>query len=418
MLEKYPIPNYIGYAIPVFFILISVELLIARRTQKDYYRFNDSINDLTLGIYSRVFGKFYAIIYLFAYIYIYENFRLTTLGIGSVFAWVFGFFAVDFIYYWFHRLSHQVAIIWGSHDPHHSSEEYNLSVALRQGSFQGIFSGPFYLPLALIGLHPIVFFTHSQFNTLYQFWIHTRSIKSLGFLEKFLNTPSHHRVHHGKNPEYIDKNHAGTLIIWDKLFGTFQPEKEEPVYGIVKPLSSFNPMWANFHYWAHLARMVKKARGFDKIRVLFKDPGYKPDYMGGTSEIPPVTRDSQVKYDPPVSRAVNGYVLLQFILVMPLAVKLIFMGSEAFTLYGVALAVVILVNLMAIGWLLENRTFGWMFELLRISAVAAVAGSFWYINPTDIASGIYALVMLSTLLPAAALMRRSIKQRKLTVIGA
>ena len=151
------------------------------------------------------------------------------------------FLGVDCAYYWFHRIAHEYNAPWAGHVVHHSSEDYNLAVALRQGTFQGLFSWVFYLPLALVGFPPAWFAAMSSFDTLYQFWIHTRAIGKLGPLEWVLNTPSHHRVHHGRNPKYLDKNYAGTLIIWDRMFGTFQAEEEEPVYGLTKPLEQLEP---------------------------------------------------------------------------------------------------------------------------------------------------------------------------------
>jgi len=143
---------------------------------------------------------------------------------------------------------------WATHIAHHQSEEYNLSVALRQGVFQGFFFNFFYLPLAFLGFPPVVYIVCSQINTIYQFWIHTRTVGKLGFLERFMHTPSHHRVHHGRDAKYIDRNHAGVFIIWDKMFGTFQEEEEEPNYGLVSPLQSWNPVWGQVHYFAKLAR--------------------------------------------------------------------------------------------------------------------------------------------------------------------
>lgn len=408
MLEKYAVTNYIAFAIPVFFLLIFIELVAAFFMKKKLYRINDSITDLSLGTYSRVFGKFYGLFFLLLYIYIYENYRIWHLGYESVFAWVFGFFAVDFLYYWFHRASHQIAIIWGSHDPHHSSEEYNLSVALRQGSFQGVFSFWFYLPLAFIGLHPVVFFTHSQFNTLYQFWIHTRIIGKMGFLEWFLCTPSHHRVHHGRNPEYIDKNHGGTLIIWDRLFGTFQEEKQEPVYGIVKPLGSFNPMWANFHYWRYLIGLTKRARGFDKIKIWFKGPGYKPDYLGGESQVPQISRDTQVLYNPPLATSTGIYALLQFLFTTPVILKLVFMGPEAFSITGGLLAVIILGSLLSLGWVLENRILGRTTEISRLSLFSALGGYLLVTGPFDWQIAVFTVLSSVSLVLAMVMIKADI----------
>ena len=192
------------------------------------------------------------------------------------------FLGVDCAYYWFHRIAHEYNAPWAGHVVHHSSEDYNLAVALRQGTFQGVFSWVFYLPLALLGYPPAWFAAMSSFDTLYQFWIHTRLIGKLGPLEWVLNTPSHHRVHHGRNPKYLDKNYAGTLIIWDRMFGTFQAEEEEPVYGLTKPLNSWNPLWANLHVWRDLCRDAWLApRWVDKLRIWFMPQGWRPEGLAG-----------------------------------------------------------------------------------------------------------------------------------------
>jgi sterol desaturase/sphingolipid hydroxylase (fatty acid hydroxylase superfamily) len=174
-------------------------------------------------------------------------------------------------------MSHEINAIWATHIVHHQSEEYNLTVALRQSWFQAFFSTLFYLPLAWIGFDPITTVTVIAFNTLYQFWIHTELIKNMGWFEWIFNTPSHHRVHHGSNPEYIDKNHGGTLIVWDRIFGTFQAEQVAPVYGITTPLRSWNPFHANFHYWNDLIQLSARAsRATDKLKVFFAAPGWQP----------------------------------------------------------------------------------------------------------------------------------------------
>ncbi|MCA9684087.1 MAG: sterol desaturase family protein, partial [Myxococcales bacterium] len=185
--------------------------------------------------------------------------------------WVFALIALDFLYYWFHRWSHEVNFLWASHIVHHQSEEYNLTVALRQSAFQGLFSIWLYLPLALVGVPPLVYVFSSQINTIYQFWIHTRLVKRMGPLEWVLNTPSHHRVHHGADPLYLDRNYAGMLIVWDRWFGSFQEEREEPTYGTTKPLAHWNPLWANFDYWATLIREARSMpRLRDRLQIWFR----------------------------------------------------------------------------------------------------------------------------------------------------
>lgn len=230
--------NYIALAIPVFLVLIGVELAFARHEQKEFYRFNDAINDLSCGIAQQVVGIFSKVLIFAGYLWIYENFRWLEISPKSVLAWIVLLFGVDLCYYWFHRVSHRMNAPWAAHIVHHQSEEYNLAVALRQGTFQSWFSWIFYLPLAIIGFPPPMFLAMSAFDTLYQFWIHTRAIDRLGPLEWFMNTPSHHRVHHARNPKYLDKNYAGIFIIWDRMFGTFEPEEEPVVYGVTEPLNS------------------------------------------------------------------------------------------------------------------------------------------------------------------------------------
>src|SRR6185295_5934812 len=265
--------NYVVLAVPVFFLLIGLELFITRLQEKDYYTLSDSVTDLGCGLFQQ-FTEVALKTFLFAgYLFLYSHWRIFEIQSHSVAAWVGCLLGQDFLYYWFHRKSHEVNAFWAAHVVHHSSEEYNLSVALRQGAFQPVFSWIFYLPLAVIGFPPLMFLTVSSIDTLYQFWIHTRAIGKLGPLEGILNTPSNHRVHHGRNPKYIDRNHAGMFVIWDRMFGTYVAEQEEPVYGITTPLRSWNPVWANLHYWVDLSEKARRAaRPLDKLRLFLARP--------------------------------------------------------------------------------------------------------------------------------------------------
>jgi len=188
-------------------------------------------------------------------------------------AWVFLLFVDDFAYYWFHRFSHEIRFFWNFHVVHHSSNQYNLSVAVRQSWFGGIAHWIFYVPVALLGFPFWAFATMHGFNLIYQFWIHTKLVGKIGFLEKILNTPSHHRVHHGVNNQYLDKNYAGIFIVWDKLFGTFVEESETPRYGIIKSLNSYNMLWINTHGWAEMLEAMKlKKTFFGKLRCVLGAP--------------------------------------------------------------------------------------------------------------------------------------------------
>ncbi len=376
-MDETQVPNYILFAIPVFFLLIGIELLYAKLTGKDYYRLNDSVNDLSLGsIQQLVMLTLRASVltgYFALYGWIWQNYRFFSFELDSILGWVVGFLLVDLQYYWFHRKSHEVALIWGSHEPHHSSEEYNLAVALRQGALQPVLSWPFYLPIALLGIHPIVFFTCSQFNTIYQFWIHTRAIGRLGFLEWFMNTPSHHRVHHGVNPKYIDKNYAGVFIIWDRMFGTFQKEEEEPVYGTVEPLGTWNPIRANYRYWAKVFSLARRAPRFiDKIQIWFRSPEWLPEGLGPQRPIPEITRNEQVRYNPPLARGLGWYIFGQFVIVIAISVSALMLGPAIITPTGLFLSALGLLGFVVLGGLMERKAWAQRLEPIRLAATIAL----------------------------------------------
>lgn len=369
---------YISYAVPFFFLLIGVELLTGWWTGKTYYRFNDSVNDLSCGIMQQVTGIFLKTFLFAGYLGLYERYRWTEMtqwsAAGKWMAAIALFLGVDFCYYWFHRVSHQMNAPWAGHIAHHSSEEYNLAVALRQGSFQAGFSWVFYLPLAIVGFPPLWFIAMSSFNTLYQFWIHTRAIGKLGWLEWVINTPSHHRVHHGRNPKYLDRNHAGTLIIWDRMFGTFQEEEEEPVYGLVRPLSSWNPAWANVHEFVELWRdAVATPFWWDKIKIWFMPPGWRPRGLPERPDPPEVSPDTVVKYDARVSLGMSLYVLFHFTVTLLLATTVMAEGystREWGRLLALTLPVgIVLWGLTNFGAIFERRHWVVGSELSRLGAL-------------------------------------------------
>ena len=370
--------NYIALAIPIFLLLIGIEALFAWHEQREYYRFNDAINDLSCGIIQQVIGVFMKTILFAGYLFLFDRFALLNISEKSIIAWVVIFFGVDFFYYWFHRMSHEMNAPWAAHIVHHQSEEFNLAVALRQGTFQSSFSWIFYLPLAIIGFPPVMFLTMSAFNTLYQFWIHTRAIGKLGPLEWVLNTPSHHRVHHGRNPKYLDKNHAGTLIIWDRMFGTFQAEEEEVVYGVTEPLNSWNPVWANLQYWTKLWREMKTLPRFvDKIKFWLKPPGWRPQELPPLPPHPEVTPATIVKYDTKIPLGLQLYVLLHF---MPTiwGVTLILNHESDWPWPQLTIvAGLILFTVLNMGGILDKKPWALKFEIVRQITLAVVVGAYF-----------------------------------------
>ncbi len=367
--------NLIALSIPIFFVLIGVEVLVAGARGEKLYRFNDSINDLACGILQQVLGVFSRVLVFGGYVFLYQAGHLFEIPGGAAWTWVLCFLGVDFFYYWFHRVSHESALPWGAHIVHHQSEEYNLAVALRQGSFQPLFSWLFYLPLAALGFPPLVFLTCSSLNTLYQFWIHTRAIGKLGPFEWLFNTPSHHRVHHGCDDKYLDKNYAGTLIVWDRLFGSFQEEEEEPTYGITKPLKSWNPLWANVHFYADLVATGRQAPSLlEKLKLWLAPPGYLPDWAAAPDRgISPLTHGEAGKYDAAAPAPLNAYVFIQFLGAIGLTVLLLFSGGGLAVAERLAVAVLIAWTVTDLGGIFDRRRWLLLSELLRLAALWATA---------------------------------------------
>lgn len=242
------------YAIPGFIFLILAEWLYGLIRGRNTYRVADTIASISLGSISRLRELIFLGFGAWFYTRATEGFHLFDLPDAGPGIWLFALIAYDFSYYWFHRISHEVNLFWASHVVHHQSEDYNLGTALRQ-SGSGFFGFIFYLPWLYIGIPPEILLASGAINLVYQFWVHTEHVPKLGPIETIFVTASNHRVHHAQNEIYIDRNYGGILILWDRIFGSFQEELDsEPcVYGIRKPLKSYNPFWANVHvYWLTL----------------------------------------------------------------------------------------------------------------------------------------------------------------------
>jgi sterol desaturase/sphingolipid hydroxylase (fatty acid hydroxylase superfamily) len=264
------------YAIPAFIGLMLLELGLSLVIGLRGYDGRDTAASLAMGIGNRVVYMIFGGALVGLQFWLYQ-FRLFDLG-SSWKVWVLCFFAEDLAYYWFHRCSHEVRLLWAAHVNHHSSERYNLSTALRQSWTTPFTTALFYWPLPLLGFHPAMILTCTGVSLLYQFWIHTEAIDRLGWFERIFNTPSHHRVHHGSNLEYLDRNHAGILILWDRLFGTFEPERALVRYGLTKNIATFNPFRIAFHEYAALWRDVRRADSWrDALGYVFMPPGWSPD---------------------------------------------------------------------------------------------------------------------------------------------
>ncbi|KAJ3267921.1 hypothetical protein HDV01_003721 [Terramyces sp. JEL0728] len=388
------VPDYISEAVPFFIATITIEgiyYIIADREaleehkgdwNKGKWRVNDTFTSIASGSIQQLFRFFIKGVEITSYVYVWENFRLYPMDPTSLTTWFTAFLAADCAYYWFHRLAHEVNIMWAGHVVHHSSEYYNQSTALRQSFFQPFTSWMFYLPAALF-IPPPMFAVHKQLTTIYQYWIHSETIPRLGWLEYIVNTPSAHRVHHGRNPYCIDKNYAGTLIIWDRMFGTYQDElvypqvvdskdKEEKVaYGLTHPINTFNPITVQIHHLKHVFTTAYNTPGFtNKLKVFFYGPGWHEGTprLGDPEEIPKIDQKSPpVKYDPPMNSSTAWYTALHSVALVGF-VDFALLNAKVFpNRYSQALAGWIFIGFYSVSKMMENKKSATAIEFVRMA---------------------------------------------------
>jgi len=365
------------YAIPGFIFLILAEWIYGLVRGRNTYRVADTITSISLGSISRLRGLFFLGLGSFFYTRAADGYHLFDLPGNGVGIWLFALIAYDFSYYWFHRVSHEVNLFWAAHVVHHQSEDYNLGTALRQ-SGSGLFGFIFYLPWLYIGIPPEILFASGAINLVYQFWVHTQHVPKLGPLETIFVTASNHRVHHAQNRIYIDRNYGGIFIVWDRLFGSFQEELEnEPcIYGIRKPLKSYNPFWANFHvYWSVLMDSWRARRWRDKFRVWFKGPGWRP---AGLDEAYPVERsklEDFSKFDPEVLIQVRIYAFFQFFCATLASTGLLIVANDwPSTPLLLAIGLIFFSFYLQGAWT-EGRAWARWLEWLKLGAVFVLLGS-------------------------------------------
>jgi alkylglycerol monooxygenase len=293
-------------ATPVFLLLIVLEFTVGRLCGRDTYRLADALASIGLGVMSQVSGVFAKLFTVGLYGLAFQALAPWRLPADQTWVWVAALLLYDLCYYWHHRAGHRVAVLWAAHAVHHQSEDYNLSTALRQTSSGWLFGWLFYLPMALLGFPPLVFGVVALIDLLYQYWVHAQQIGRLGWFDRWFCSPSNHRVHHAVNDRYLDRNYGGILVVWDRLFGTFQEERDdEPcVYGTRTPLRSWNPVRANLQVYADLWADSRRARRWrDKLRVWVAPPGWRPDDVAARFPKPAFELAAVRRYDPPLSLA-------------------------------------------------------------------------------------------------------------------
>jgi len=365
--------NLILLAIPFFIVLIAMELAVDRYRGTGYYRMNDSISSLNAGIFSRVTIIFWRLAPVAVYYYVYQNWSVTELPVSGI-TWVVAFVSYDFFYYWYHRISHERNLFWAAHVVHHSSEEYNLTTALRQSS-GSLLNWIFYLPMALVGIDPVQMATVAALNLLYQFWVHSRHIPKLGWYENWFVTPSNHRVHHAINDQYIDKNYGGVFIIWDRMFGTYQEEQSETpcVYGIRKPLSSWNPVWTNLHHYSLLFKDTwYTKRWSDKVGLWFAKTGWRPQDVSEQYPLQPFNITTFKKFDTELSPFIKAYALSNLLLII-IGLGYFMLQSRAITTSELlSYGAIIYGSCFSLGLILENRRWALPVEIIRLVIIGTV----------------------------------------------
>ena len=394
----------VAYAVPVFLFLIGAELFADRVRRTHYYRLADSINSLSCGILSTGMRVFFGFLAIFTYEWILNHWSPVRLPANHWVVWVFAFVLYDLCYYWQHRLSHRMGVLWAAHVVHHQSEEFNLTTALRQSGTGSFLGWIFYVPLALCGVPMVVFGLVAVAQLFYQFWPHTRMVGRMGVLDRWIQTPSNHRVHHAQNDIYLDRNYVGVFLLWDHLFGSFQEELEdEPcIYGIRGQLKSWNPVWANLHYYWTMARDSWHASSWlDKLKVWVAPPGWRPADVAQRFPKPGYDPDRDFeRYDPPRRTALSWYVLLQFVALTASNSHFLAVLANETVALNLLYFLFIGATLVILGGVLENRREFVLLEGVRLAAITAVelATGTWF-GGTRIGApvAVFALLSLSFL---------------------
>ena len=366
--------NLILYAIPGFMLLLLIEIYLDRKRGTGYYRANDAINSLSTGILSQTMGFATKFVGFLGYATLWTILPHPELAMTPL-LWVVAFVFYDFCYYWSHRYQHKINVLWGIHVVHHQSEEFNLSTALRQPFNDFIIGSVFYLPMLFAGFPPEVIVTVGSLNLIYQYWVHTRFIGELGWFEKIFVTPMNHRVHHAINDPYIDRNFGGVFILWDRLFGSYQPElADEPcVYGVRKPLHSWNPFFANVHVHWQLFKDAWHAESWrDKLRIWFMPTGWRPADVQENYPLPRCLPDTQVKFDSVPPPTLAWAVIASHILLMGFTVWFLLSTSDLTFPMALAHFLPLGGGLWINGWVLEQKAGSIRLSLLFWLACAAL----------------------------------------------
>ncbi|MET0391968.1 MAG: sterol desaturase family protein [Chitinophagaceae bacterium] len=357
--------NILGFAVPFFIGLILLEYTIAKKKKLPYFNLHNSIANISIGIAERLCDVFVAGLFYFIYDDLQKNYGLFDIKPG-VLLWILLFLLTDLVWYWYHRLAHEINLLWMAHVVHHQSEDFNYTASTRITVFQAVIRTGFWAVLPLLGFPAGMITSLLLIHGLYPFFIHTRLIGKLGLLEYILVTPSHHRVHHASDEKYLDKNYGDVLIIWDKLFGTFKKEEEEPSYGLTKPLKTYSFLWQHFHFAIELWLAVKQKRTFrEKLKLVFGKPEHIDPELRNEAEAMFNIRQNPATMEKPLNR----YVVWQMIILLTGLFIFILLENYISLPVKTGLAFIIVLTLINCGAIMEQKRWVFLVEYLRLSVV-------------------------------------------------
>ena len=365
----------ITLAIPVFFLLIIVEYIYGRMIGKNTYRLNDTVTSITIGMISRFPTMLNLGVQSVIFVYISSYLNLELLSVKNPFTWIIAFLLYDLSYYWMHRMHHEIKILWATHSVHHHGEDYNLATALRQTSTGWLWKWIFYMPMIILGVPVEVFIAVAGVNLVYQFWVHTEHIGHLGFMEKIFITPMNHRIHHAKNKEYIDANYGGVFIIWDRMFGTYTPQKPEldPVYGTATPLNSWNPVWANFQVFSIMIKDTIKTKSWkDKFRVWFSETYWRPEDC--IEEKDP--KDFYKKFNPKITYDIKIFSFIQMLFTIAVSGSVLTFVTDHQYSEIATFGILIIVISMLTSYLMQSKTVA--YRLLMFFSFFSIFGIYYF----------------------------------------
>jgi sterol desaturase/sphingolipid hydroxylase (fatty acid hydroxylase superfamily) len=381
--------QYLAFAIPFFLFFMGWEYWYSKKKGKNFFQFAESIANLNVGIAERLMDVFTIVPFFYFFKYIYLHFALLSIPV-NIFSWVLLFILTDLVWYWYHRFAHEINILWAAHIVHHQSEDFNYTTSARITVFQAAIRCLFWGILPLFGFPPEMITALLLVHGLYPFFIHTQTIGKLGLIEYVFVTPSHHRVHHSSNPQYLDKNYGDVLIVWDKIFGTFSEEKEKPVYGLTKPIKSHSFLWQHFHYPLELLYAMSKVKGLRaKCKILFGRPdSIQPD---GRDVLERRFLKKQTTLQP--TKNLSLYIVIQTCITLILLFTIVYFYPLLSQIQIAFTTLFILISVMNTGAILEQRAWIFYLECFRFNLLLVWI---WIFYPTYLTS--FSLLMVTIIL--------------------